>query len=177
MEKIDIEYLYRAADELSPDKKDGDTLAKLIEYARKLQDEEKEEKPSTPKVKKPFLLLTAEPLKEPILGWIIQKEPEMVAFRNEEGKTEEGIAPQCWGDLEVDDRILKVAEYINSTPKLKKKYGAMSCLGDVMEYAPARVCKEQGFNVKTKQPVAIVPVNWLAEPVDEDDESDYEYED
>lgn len=172
MEKLNVEYLYQAMEGM--DEAQADELAKLIEKARKLQDKDKQEKPEkTSRPKKPYLLITAEPLKGPILGWIIQKDVEMVAARNENSEIEEGIEPRSWGDLEITERICKVATYINETPKVLKKVGPMECIGDVMQYAPARICKDQGFSVKTKEPVAIVPVSWMAKEPEGDG---YEYE-
>lgn len=133
------------------------TIGRVIARVKEIKDSEKEDGEKKPR--KPLLVVTATPLDEPILGWIIAKEEELVGMLDENSEYQEGIAPQSWGDLEIEERIEKVAKYINNNPKLLKKYGKMKCLADVMEHAPTSVTKNNGFVAKTKEtPIAIIPV-------------------
>lgn len=112
-------------------------LAKIQEEEKKRKAEEDADKP--PRQKKQFCIVLADHgnLPEDIIGWVVQ--------------IPEDSAPQS-----VTERIPKAAAEFNTTKKGRRM--PVLSVGEALEVIPARLFKEVGIAVKTKQPVLAVPL-------------------
>jgi hypothetical protein len=102
----------------------------------------KDEEPKVPREKKQEVVLLSDPNKDyrdvSIVGWVV-KIPESDPF------------------VTVPEKIQAAANDFNVTPKGRRM--PVRTVGESLEAIPARIFKEHGISVLTKEPVSFLPVD------------------
>ncbi len=108
---------------------------------------DEEEKP--PPVKKQFVIMVSDPKGElegkDFVGWVMQ-------------------IPEDDSPFATEERVIRSAYEFNITPKGRRL--PVKTVAEVCEHVPARVAKEQGLWIKTKEPVYVLRTSGKV-PLDE----------
>jgi hypothetical protein len=98
-----------------------------------------DEEEKVPPVKKQFVILVSDPHGElegkDFVGWVLQ-------------------IPEEESPMTTEDRLVRSAYEFNITPKGRRL--PVKTIPEVCEHVPARVTKEQGIWIKTKEPVYVL---------------------
>jgi len=118
-----------------------DTLkvAQIIEDVRKEMEMQAAEEPKEPPVKKQFVMMVSDPQgalpEKDFVGWILQ-------------------IPEDESPASTEERLVRASYEFNMSPKGRRM--PVQTVGEACEAVPARLLKEQGVWVKTKEPVLMV---------------------
>jgi hypothetical protein len=98
-----------------------------------------EEEEKVPPVKKQFVILVSDPHGElegkDFVGWVLQ-------------------IPEDESPMTTEDRLVRSAYEFNITPKGRRL--PVKTIPEVCEHVPARITKEAGIWIKTKEPVYVL---------------------
>lgn len=110
-------------------------------------------KEPTKRTRKQFVVIINDPkgkVPDNLSCWVIQK----TEYFDQEKK-----AVTAYGDLDVEERLVALKKAMDGNSKLIAKLGGLKSIADVFEFSTAKLSKEQGIIVKTKEPVSLIRVN------------------
>lgn len=135
MAKVDLDLVKHILTRNELDVRQVNSIIEDIQQELKIQ---QEENPPAPRVKKQFLILLSDPEnqipKADLTGWVLQ-------------------IPEEESPLAVVEQVHKAAYDFNQTPKGRRL--PVKTVGEACESVPARIFKEYGVWIKTKEPVLV----------------------